>query len=223
MGDPNGQRNGPNSRLFLNFGNERFTPNLNDRAYPTTPSTFPQPVFSQGQTQQSLPIQQPYSSGFGTSAGYFMNNPYTQPNQYAQQQTGPQNAYGQRSAINDPTSGLAHQFSNQNLGSGRSSPHSSRPPPTQRPRTAGAAGQQQNYSYLNAPMPSLAPQQHLPDFQPAPERNINKYGTIIQNGQKRCYKLAEDFFKDSVKRARDRNLRLVFVLFDYNWYYSRVF
>jgi protein-serine/threonine kinase len=210
MGDPNNQRNVPNNRLFLNFGNDRFSPNLNDRAYPTTPSTFPQPVFSQGQAQQSLPVQQPYSAGFGATPGYFMNNPYPQQNQYAQQQASSQSAYGQRGAINDPTNGLAHQFSNQNLGNGRSSPHASRPPPPQRPRTAGATGQQ-NYSYLNAPMPSLVPQQHLPDFQPVPERNINKYGSAIQNSQKRCYKLAEDFFKDSVKRARDRNLRLVYI------------
>jgi len=81
---------------------------------------------------------------------------------------------------------------------------------SQRPRTAGAAGQQSSYSnYINAPMPSLAPQQHFPEFQPVPERNPDKYGALTQNNQKRCAQLAADFFKDSVKRARDRNVRYV--------------
>jgi len=45
------------------------------------------------------------------------------------------------------------------------------------------------------------------EFQPAPERNPEKYGSNANNNQKKCSQLAADFFKDSVKRARERNLR----------------
>lgn len=212
-----------NNRLFLNFGNNdnRFAPT--DRAYPTTPSTFPQPVFPPGQGQpaqsQNPQLQQQYAAG-GSQAqqpGYFMTNPY--PPQYAQQQqAGYQSQPGQPAGYqqrpvnpNDPTNGLAHQFSHQNLGSpARASPYGNRQPsPAQRPRTAGGSAQQQpGYGgYLNAPMPSGQPQQYFPEFQPAPERNGDKYGPLTQNNQKKCAQLAADFFKDSVKRARDRNVR----------------
>jgi protein-serine/threonine kinase len=50
-------------------------------------------------------------------------------------------------------------------------------------------------------------EQDLPEFQAAPERNLDKFGPVAQNNQKKCERLASDFFKDSVKRARDRNSR----------------
>lgn len=212
------------NRLFLNFGNNdrNYQQNPQDRAYPTTPSTFPNPIFpSQGQggaPQAQNNPQQPYSTGFAP-AGYFMNNPYppSYPQQpasavYQQAPQAPQTSYQQRPAgasNNDATNGLVHQFSHQNLG-GRSSPYDSRQAsPSQRPRTAGASGQQASYgSYLTAPMPSNSvPQPSLPDFQGAPERNPDRYGPHTQNNQKKCAQLAADFFKDSVKRARDRNVR----------------
>jgi protein-serine/threonine kinase len=56
-------------------------------------------------------------------------------------------------------------------------------------------------------MPSQASQQQSWHFQVAPERNPDKYGTVAHNNQKKCERLASDFFKDSVKRARDRNVR----------------
>jgi len=214
--------NNPSNRLYLNFNNNdnKFQPGDN-RAYPTTPSTFPNPIFP-GQQQQPHQVQQnnqqqPYSTGFA-GAGYFMNNPY--PPTYAQQPPAtyqapqpPQASYQQRSnapPMNDATNGLVHQFSHQNLGGGRQSPYGQRQPsPSQRPRTAGASGQQAGYGgYLNAPMPSQAAQQQSwPEFQPAPERNPDKYGSVTQNNNTKCKTLAEAFFKDSVKRARDRNLR----------------
>jgi protein-serine/threonine kinase len=212
--------NNPSNRLYLNFNNNenKFQP-ADSRTYPTTPSTFPNPIFPGQQQQQSQQAQQntqqqPYSTGFAP-AGYFMNNPY--PPTYPQQPPStnyqapqpPQAAYQQRSnaPLNDATNGLVHQFSHQNLG-GRQSPYGQRQPsPSQRPRTAGAPGQQAGYgSYLNAPMPSQ-PAQSLPEFQLAPERNSDKYGSIAQNNMTKCKTLAEAFFKDSVKRARDRNLR----------------
>ena len=225
------ENNNPSSRLFLNFGNTdpKFQA-ADSRTYPTTPSTFPNPIFqNQGQAQgnqqahiQNGQQQQPYSTGFAP-AGYFMNNPYppsypqpppsTQQAGYQQAPQAPQAAYQQQrgaAPIADATNGLVHQFSHQNLGGGRASPYGSRQPsPAQRPRTAGAQGQQAGYgSYLNTPMPSQSThQQHQPEFQVAPERNPDKYGHSAQTNQSKCKTLAESFFKDSVKRARDRNLR----------------
>jgi protein-serine/threonine kinase len=217
------------NRLYLNFGNnnERLAPT--DRTYPTTPSTFPQPVFQSGPAgQPQIPAggaQQPqaYAQGY-QSANYF---PQGQQNQYPQQygsQLSAQSAgysaadqgYSQARSntpgtSNDPNTGLAHQFSHQNLGgAARASPYGSRgPSPAQRPRTAGASGQQAGYgSYLNAPMPTQSPQL---EFAPAPERNPDKYGPNANNNQKKCSQLASDFFKDSVKRARERNQRYIFL------------
>jgi protein-serine/threonine kinase len=197
-----------NNRLYLNFGNnnERLAPA--DRTYPTTPSTFPQPVFpSTSQQPGGLQSQQQqYSSGYGAGNEYFIQNQY-QP-QYQNQPMsgyGGQNpAYQQRSVTpgtNDPNTGLAQQFSQ--LGGARSSPYGL--PSSQRPRTAGTAGQSGGYGYMSAPMSaSPAP---VNEFQQAPERNPDRYGPNVNNNQKRCAQMAADFFKDSVKRARERNQR----------------
>jgi len=227
------------NRLFLNFGsnNERLAPS--DRAYPTTPSTFPQPVFpSQPGQQQAAassnlgmqPSQQrdAYSSGYGaapSSTSYFMQNQYAPSQQYSAQPHSSHGEYGGAqpgtalyqarsntpgATSNDPNTGLAHQFSHQNLGgAARSSPYGSRgPSPSQRPRTAGAAGHQAGYgSYLNAPVPPPPSQAPVYEFQAAPDRNPDRYGPNANNNTKKCSQLAADFFKDSVKRARERNQR----------------
>ncbi len=202
------------NRLHLNFGNnnERLAPS--DRTYPTTPSTFPQPVFpSASQQHPAAPLAQPaqqYAGGYAPANSYFAQGQY-QP-QYASHQAvdyPPQSAgYQPRSntpGTNDPNVGLAHQFSHQNLGgAARANAYAARnPPPVQpRPRTAGSAGQQPGYGYPAAPLPT-----RQSEFQPAPERNPEKYGVNANNNQKKCSQLAADFFKDSVKRARERNLR----------------
>lgn len=212
-----GQNNG--NRFFLNIHNERTM--YNDRTYPTTPSTFPNPIMSPGVNQgqpQNLQ-QQPYQAGLAPS-GYFMNSPYTQNfNQqppspgYQQSQQTHLNSYQQRPALGvntDTTNGLVHQFSHQNLG-GRTNPHvSNQQVSSPRPRTAGGPGQGHSCygGYMNMQVPNMA-QQNLPEFRPAPERNPDKYGQITQTNQKRCSQMAEAFFKDSVKRARDRNVRWV--------------
>ncbi|KAK8045587.1 putative serine/threonine protein kinase COT-1 [Apiospora rasikravindrae] len=211
----------PNNRLYLNIGNneQRLGPS-DSRQYPTTPSTFPQPVFPNqqamaGQQQQQVPNQQ-YAGGYQQAGNYFMQQNQYQQQQYAPQQggdygQGQQPGYQQRSNTpgNDPNVGLAHQFSHQNLGgSARGAQYGSPrgPSPAQRPRTAGSSNQPQpSYSYLNAPMPNQG--QRTTEFQPAPERNPEKFGTNANNNQKKCSQLAADFFKDSVKRARERNLR----------------
>lgn len=205
------------NRLQLNFGtnNERLA--ASDRTYPTTPSTFPQPVFPNPSQQQSTgqlgqpaqPAQQ-YPAGYATSS-YFPQGQY-QP-QYASHQAidyaaAQPAAYQPRSntpGTNDPNVGLAHQFSHQNLGgAARGNAYAARgaSPAHSRPRTAGSAGQQPGYSYPTVPMPT-----RQSEFQQAPERNPEKYGQNANNNQKKCSQLAADFFKDSVKRARERNLR----------------
>lgn len=219
--------NNNNNRLFLNFGNGNDRLAANDRAYPTTPSTFPQPVFPPQQSaqqagglhpgqQQQQPQQQQQYAGYN-NADYFAQNQYQQ--QYQQQQQ-PAAAYGsaQNTAYqprsgtpgtNDPNTGLAQQFS-QLSGGARASPYGA-VPSSQRPRTANAPGQPAYSGYVNAPpMPShnSAPAPAAAcEFQPAPERNPDKYGPTANNNQKRCSQLAADFFKDSVKRARERNQR----------------
>jgi protein-serine/threonine kinase len=214
MDHDNGYRNANgNNRLFLNLPGANDRLQQNERAaYPTTPSTFPQPVFSQGQTQQGL--SPAYNTAPHAPAGYFINNPY--PPQYASQQSAPQyhtaQQYGNTSPYsprNDPTAGLAQQLSHQNLrDTGRASPQPARGPLAQRPRTAGSAGQQGSYNnYMNHPMPPLPTAQHVPEFQTPPERSPEKYGALTHANQKRCAQLASDFFKDSVKRARERNVR----------------
>jgi protein-serine/threonine kinase len=56
------------------------------------------------------------------------------------------------------------------------------------------------------PLPSQGSSQGS-EFQPIPERNPDKYGSNANSNQKKCSQLAADFFKDSVKRARERNQR----------------
>lgn len=243
---------GSNNRLHLNFGsNDRLA--LNDRTYPTTPSTFPQPVFppnapaqqqpqqqpqqhlhqqqqppppppQQQQPQGPLPSQhQPYAAAYAPQ-GYFAASgpaaysaqypaaPQAVSNDYAHAQNGAYQARSNTPGTNDPNVGLAHQFSHQNLGGAatRSAGFGARGPTSgQRPRTAGAPGQPPAaYGYVNAPpMPSQSSSAAPYDFQQAPERNPDRYGPNSHSNQKKCSQLATDFFKDSVKRARERNQR----------------
>lgn len=217
--------NANNNRLYLNFnGNDRLGATPNDRTYPTTPSTFPQPVFpSAGQPggMQSQQHQQPQQ---GYNAGYAQNAYFPQGQQYQQQQpySGQQvNDYGNAQAniyqprsntpgTNDPNTGLAHQFSHQNLGgAARNAQYNNArgPSPSQRPRTAGATGQQGAPNYANYPAVPSQAASPAQTFCTAPERNPDRYGSNANSNQKKCSQLAADFFKDSVKRARERNQR----------------
>lgn len=199
----------PNNRLYLNLGNnnDRLAPSA-DRAYPTTPSTFPQPVFPNQPGQQQGGQQHP-------GQGYFMQNQQYQqqyaPSQgtdYGQVQQGGYQSRSNTPGTNDPNVGLAHQFSHQNLGGAARSggyPGGRGPSPGQRPRTAGSSGHAQPGYGQHPPLPIQGGGAAI--FQPAPERNPEKFGTNANNNQKKCSQLAADFFKDSVKRARERNLR----------------
>ncbi|RKF81247.1 Serine/threonine-protein kinase cot-1 [Golovinomyces cichoracearum] len=203
-----------NNRFHLNSNIDGST--LSYRSYPTTPSTFPNPIPNQGNQQQPQNIQhQSYQTGVAPS-GYFMNNHHPQPHNqnpqspgYRQTQQSHLNTYQQRPTQNhvtDTTNGLVHQLSHQNLR-GRSNQQINTQASSPRPRTAGGSAQTGYGNYLNAPMPNSPQQQKLPEFRPVPERNPDKYGPIAQTNQKKCSQLAEAFFKDSVKRARDRNVR----------------
>lgn len=205
--DPNNN----NNRLHLNFGyNERaFNPAaVNNRAYPTTPSAFPQPIYQNQGPQDYM------DAGFGQ--GYFMTNPYppqAPPQQYAQspQHYGqanlpsPQATYQNRMGYNDGTNGLIQQFSNQDLNAPRGNFYGRNPSPAQRPRTAGssAPGQQQP-AHLAPPMPrSPRTPSENEELQRYPERfseNVHKRG-------KAAKELVNVFFHENIERARDRNMR----------------
>jgi protein-serine/threonine kinase len=203
------------NRLQLNFG---FTDRNNNgnyaadsgRAYPTTPSTFPQPVFPNQSGQQEVWGTQQPTNGHA-APGYFAAayQQGTQQGGYTQQQgnlQAPSTAY-RAPQYNDSTNGLVHQFSHQNLGGGRSaSPYGRQPSPAQRPRTAGATGQQQYGGYLNAPIPGAPRQPSLYDEEP-PSKTPEKYSENVLRQAKVSVGLVNTFFKDSVQRARERNQR----------------
>lgn len=217
--------NPPNSnRLQLNFAQN--DPNRNQqfggdygRQFPTTPSTFPQPVFANQQGQQEVWGTQQTGNGYG-NAGYFMTNPY-QP-QYAQQSnniaTPGGSAFGGASArqpYNDGTNGLVHQFSHQNLGgTPRSgSPYGRQPSPAhQRPRTAGSSTPQQYSSSLAPPIPSSSSiaATTLVDETPR-DKNPDLYSENVAKKAKISTTLVTAFFRDAVQRARDRNGRSVLI------------
>ncbi|KAI5295191.1 Serine/threonine-protein kinase [Ascosphaera atra] len=204
--DPNQNANN-NNRLQLNFGfndNRAFVPS-NSRAYPTTPSTFPQPVYQQGPDPSS-----PYAQG------YFMNNPYAQQQQQQPQQqqqfqhpglASPQPAYQGRGAPYpmEGANGLINQFSHQNLDSPRGNANAyprAAPPPRLRP----APAQPQSQTHLSPSSPSPRRAQGEDDELPKqPERyseNVHKRGRAAKE-------LVNVFFLENIERARDRNMRAV--------------
>jgi len=198
------------NRLQLNFG-------LSDnrqQAYPTTPSTFPQP-FPNSNGQQELWGTQQTNAGYG-NAGYFMNNPY----QAGYQQTtnlqtgggggGGASSFRSAGGYNDATNGMIHQFSHQNLGGGTprsGSPYGRQPSPAnQRPRTAGATSSQSQYGSFLSPQVPVPTGQNMTEEEP-PAKNPDRYGENVAKKAKVCTGLVSTFFKDNVQRARDRNGR----------------
>jgi protein-serine/threonine kinase len=226
----NQQPPAPN-RLQLNFGfnNERNNPAVNDpRQFPTTPSTFPQPVYPNQNGQQEVlgtaPQQQypptnyfvhPYQQQQYQQPGNMAPNPpYRSP-----PPPGNQVPVGAQAFQNDPANGLAQQFAHQNLGGSTprsASPYARHPSPgngqhngQQRPRTAGATGGQAHAQYgthLSPQLPMATPQPSLNDDEPPP-KNPDRYGDNVLKKAKVSSGLVGTFFKDNVQRARDRNLR----------------
>lgn len=221
----------PNSRLRLNFAaggynTDHTYPASNERVYPTTPSTFPQPIFPNqgGQSNNDyIRSQHQHPAAYAGGGAYFMNGQY--PQQFGQQQQNqyqaqyqqqnlpaPQPSYQQRQGgynTNDVTTGLAHQFSNQNLGSTQrqGSPFGRQQSPNQRPRTAGAAGQQNYGNHLTPPMPGHSNSSQTNGSHEPPEKNPDRYSPNVAKRGQALHALVEAFFKENIGRARDRNLR----------------
>ena len=202
----NNQQHG--NRLQLNFGfgggdrsNNQYAQEQG-RAFPTTPSTFPQPVYPNQAGQQEVwgAQQQMGGNGYG---GYFQN-PYQQA-QYQGQQ-GNLQAPGSARFDQSPN-GLAQQLSQQHLGGGSNrsgSPYGRQPSPNQqRPRTADNRGY--GYGGYGGGAPQR-PSQSLYDEE-APARNPEKYSSNVAQQSTMSKGLINTFFKDSVQRARDRNQR----------------
>lgn len=203
--------NNQGQRLQLNFGfnNERNNYAAEQgRAYPTTPSTFPQPVFPNQAGQQEVWGTQQTNNGYG-QPGYFYAPQYQQQANIQP----PSAAYRAPGGYNDGTNGLVHQFSHQNLGGAArsNSPYGRQGSPAgQRPRTAGDRGPQAyGGSYLSSPVQKPS----LNDDEP-PQRNPDKYSDNVIRQTKVSVGLVNTFFKDSVQRARDRNQRYVEAIFD---------
>jgi protein-serine/threonine kinase len=197
MNNNNNQQQG--NRLQLNFGfggdrnNNQYQQDVG-RAFPTTPSTFPQPVYPNQAGQQEVWGAQ---QGNGYGGGYFMN-PYQQA-QYQGQQGNLQAPGGQR--FDQSANGLAQQLSHQHLGgNARSgSPYGRQASPNpQRPRTADNRGYSSGSGYRSGP--SLYDEE-------APQRTPHKYSDNVDKQAVMSKGLINTFFKDSVQRARDRNQR----------------
>lgn len=196
--------NGDNrNRLQLNFGfgNQQGFTSEQARAYPTTPSTFPQP-FPNAAGQQEIWGAQSPQSGINQQ-GYFSNfNPYQ--NQYGGGLASPGPASGYRTqngAFNEVTNGFAQQM---NLGGNMqrsASPYNRNATPNSRPRTGG-----QQASYLGAPM-----QPSIFDDEPTP-KNAEKYSSAITERVRHQKLLTGEFFKENVERAKNRNERYAAVL-----------
>ncbi|KAF2667660.1 serine/threonine-protein kinase cot-1 [Microthyrium microscopicum] len=223
-------QNPATNRLQLNFGfnnNDRNAAANDPRQFPTTPSTFPQPVYPNQNGQQEVwGSAQPI---YGQN-NYFAN-PYqatfnAQGQQQQQQQPGmPPNTYRSPPPPANPVNvaaasyqngadGLVQQFAHQNLGGNTprsGSPYARQPSPgnnQQRPRTAGATGQGQGQyrGFLTPDMPMQPQQPSMTDDEP-PAKNQDKYGENVLKKAKVSSGLVSTFFKDNVQRARDRNQR----------------
>ncbi|KAK0941310.1 Serine/threonine-protein kinase [Friedmanniomyces endolithicus] len=205
-------RNPPANRLHLNFGFNN-QPNFaaeQGRAFPTTPSTFPQP-FPDARGQQDVWGTGQTTSGIN-SQGYFYNNHSFQQYQNLPSPAGSAAGFRSPGGFNEVTNGLAHQFQHQNLGGGNT-PRSASPyqrqasPANARPRTGGQSGQSQQYgSYLSAPMASQPQQPSIYDDEP-PTKNAERYSTTITEKVKLQKMLTQEFFKENVERAKARNER----------------
>ncbi|KAL8691577.1 MAG: hypothetical protein Q9218_003221 [Villophora microphyllina] len=223
------------NRLRLNFGgaggggynNDRNYAASDGRVFPTTPSTFPQSVFpSQNgpipNDYASSQVQSPNTYGQPSSTGYFMNPPsqyqYSQQ-QHSQYQNGyqppslqaPQSPFPQRPGYgNDPTTGLARQFSNQNLGSNQrqANPYGRQPSPAnQRPRNQAAQGHNIYGSHLGAPSTGTDGRSESENNDRPPPRDPDKYSTNVQKRGQAAHAAVEAFFKENITRARERNVR----------------
>lgn len=208
QGQGQGQAQSPASRLHLNLG---FVGNQHQnltaeaaRQFPTTPSTFPQPVFpNQYGQRETWGAQTPSQQNNYGNMNYFMQHPVP-PNAGLAQPISPSGSYRSQNAHNDGTNGLAQQFSHQNLGGTTprgQSPY--RPQPNgQRPGVGSRHGSNlvpQNPTFGGAALY----EEELPQRQP------EKYADNVYKRAKASQNLVAAFFKENVQRARERNQRSV--------------
>ena len=226
----------PKKRLQINFQgyntDSTFQPS-NNRVFPTTPSTFPQPVFPNSNVQ--TPNANAYSNNAGQgqygaqSGGYFAG--FTQPqqpmqtyqnqaqyqNQYQGQQNlaTPQASYQQRQGgynMNDPTSPLVHQFANQNLSTPQrqGSPFGRQPSPNPRMYTNNQHTnfqQSRNQPLLSPSTQDSGRRSLSPNSEEPPEKNPDKYSSNVISRGNALHTTVGIFFKENVERARERNKR----------------
>jgi protein-serine/threonine kinase len=210
-----------NNRLRLNFAfdQQHNFDSSNARVYPTTPSTFPQPIYGAQGGHEFLSPNPNSNMGGG---GFFMNNPF--PPQQAQQQQGqygqqyqyqqsnlqsPQPAYQTNSRTqatnnNDGTNGLIQQFSNLDSGARAGMFNRTPSPGNARPRTAGETRQtqQQHQGHLAPPLPRASQKPEEEETQ-----NPNKYSANVRQRGTAAKQLVNSFFQENIERARDRNSR----------------
>ena len=196
------------NRLRLNFPfeNQEDDDESNSRAYPTTPSTFPQPLYP-NQQQDYLGAQ---NNANQQSGGYFMNNPFPpQQNQYPNQQyqyqnnhlQSPQPAYQGNRPYADATNGMIQQFSNQDISSPRGAFNRTPSPFNPRPKAAGDT-RGQFASHLAPPGPSRSPKPEEEE-----KANPNKFSDNVLKRGTAAKQLVNSFFQENIERARDRNSR----------------
>lgn len=203
----NGQ---PANRLHLNLGFANTPQNLSAEAarqYPTTPSTFPQPMYQnqygQRETWGTQSPSQP--QGYG-NMNYFVQNPYPNgspaPGQAQSNLTPNGPSYrGQQGQNGDATNGLAQQFSHQNLGGNSQRPASPYRAPINGQRRNGPQ-QSSNIAPINPLFGGSAMTEESP-----PDRDPSKYPDVLFKRARATENVVKAFFKDSVTRARERNQR----------------
>ena len=115
--------------------------------------------------------------------------------------------------MNDPTSPLAHQFANQNLGTPQrqGSPFGRQAAPSPRVYSNNQqAGPLQSRSQQNVLMPSGADasgRSLSAGTEEPPEKNPERYSSNVVTRGTNLHAFVETFFKENITRARERNKR----------------
>jgi protein-serine/threonine kinase len=205
-------------RLNFQFDQQHNFDTSNNRNYPTTPSTFPQPIYGTQAQDYGGAMMSPNPAA---QPGYFPTQQYQQPQQqqysqpqaqqygYQQNLQQPQQAYQMNSRgqyQTDGTTQMIQQFSNQDLGSAPRQGMNRTPSPAnaQRPRTAGDARQppQQYQPHLAPPMPRTAAKPEEEEKQ-----DPRKYSDNVIRRGTAAKQLVNWFFQENIDRAKDRNSR----------------
>lgn len=202
------QANGNSNRLQLNLGSSIIQNNNNQnysaeaaRQFPTTPSTFPQPVFANQYGQrETWGTQSPSAPNGYSNMNYFVNNPYANGNNNAPQANLTPGGVPQRGqpGYDNAANGLVSQFRDQNLSGNSQRPVSPYQPPGKR---SAPSGQRPNTTFGG----SIMHEENPPDK----DTGGHRYAENIGHRGKASKGLINAFFKENVQRARDRNTRYV--------------